>query len=359
MVVRKTESTEDGRTVYDLDIISAADASFASSLVAAGYESSWGLYPAVAQGFSDAKTDGGYDDPVLEAILTAVQNWTKPDGVDYTAQTAYLTDVFDTPLVNMGGTDYIRKNAAAVTAAGGGIAMQDETNVENNGYAVYTQGYMNNFQTREENAILMSYADAVLKAALQILNITQEDFPDGCTSEGIPTTTAALYSLAELVVQRASDAGADNPARYRELLFPAARRCSVWSPADISGALIDEKTLHENYRRGKWMLPSSGLLARIFNFLGNSRASYNASGAPSASYANENVALEAQLPLFANAMARGREIPISSGSGHWSSTESSRSHARYVYFNNGYAYSGYNKYNSNVVRPVTAFRFVP
>lgn len=375
IVIRKTSRSENGKTVYDLDVLSAADASFPSSLVSAGYESSWGLYPAAANGFSDAKTNGEYDDPVMNAILQAVQNWTKPDGVTYTPNASYLTDIFDTPLVNMGGDKYIRKDAAAVTAAGNGIAMQDETNVDNKGYASYAENYMNNFDTKEENAILMSYADAVLVAALQVLNITQEDFPEGCTSEGIPTTTTALYSLAELIVQRAIDAGATTPSRYRELLYPAARRCNVWCPADISGALIDEAKLHESYRRGKWMLPSSGLLARIFNFAANSRAEYNTSGAVSGNYAEEreggqsdDVSLEAQKPLFANAIARGRDVVppnvqseqhwVSAGSVHWSSTECHRYYARHVGFGHGHANYTY-KYIGYVVRPVTAFRFVP
>ena len=264
----------------------------------------------------------------------------------------------------MSGDATIRKDAAAVTAAGGGIAMQDEGNVANNGYATYTQNYMNNFQTKEENAVLMSYADTVLKAVMQVLSISQSDYADlraagHCTSEGIPLTTTGLHDIADLIVQKVIETyGATKPSRYRQLLFMAVRRCNVWCPADISGSMIDEDKLHESYKRGKWMLPSSGLLARIFNFMANSRAAYNTSSAPSATYANENVALEAQLPLFANAIARGRSIPISSGSNHWSSTEYTRYHARYVYFSNGSAYYG-GKYSSHVVRPVAAFRFVP
>ncbi|MBR6129000.1 MAG: hypothetical protein IKQ07_05135, partial [Bacteroidaceae bacterium] len=178
------------------------------------------------------------------------------------------------------------------------------------------------------------------------------------TSEGIPTTTQALYDLAELIVQKASDAGATKPSRYRQLLFMAARRCNVWCPADISGSLVEESKLHDSYKRGNWRLPASGLLARIFNFLGNSRATYASTGSPSEDYADENVELEAQLPLFANAIARGRAIPVSAGSTHWSSTESGRNTARYVYFSIGYANYG-SKYNTYVIRPVTAFRFVP
>lgn len=45
------------------------------------------------------------------------------------------------------------------------------------------------------------------------------------------------------------------------------------------------------------------------------------------------------------------------GSNHWSSTENNRNNARNVNFNNGNTNNN-NKYNSNVVRPVTAFRDV-
>ena len=60
VVVRKTEVEVDGNTVYDLDILSAADTSFQTSSVqdGGGYESSWGIYPMATQteGLTDAKT---------------------------------------------------------------------------------------------------------------------------------------------------------------------------------------------------------------------------------------------------------------------------------------------------------------
>ena len=43
---------------------------------------------------------------------------------------------------------------------------------------------------------------------------------------------------------------------------------------------------------------------------------------------------------------------------HWSVTEYNRYHARYVYFNNGTAYTGIKCYG-NVVRPVAAFGYEP
>ena len=238
------------------------------------------------------------------------------------------------------------------------LAMQDATNVANKGYATYSASYMNNFNTDKENGIMISFADTVLRAVIQALSISQEEFPSGCSSDGIPQTTQALYELAELIVQKLVDLGVSRPANYRQLLYPAFRRSHVWCPADIAGSGIIESEIHPSYARGKWRLPASGLLARIFNFMANSRSGYNTEGAPNANYANEDVALEAQLPLFANCIARGRSVPISSSSYHWSSTEYPRNNARLVYFANGNAYNSY-KYYGLVVRPVAAFRFVP
>lgn len=358
MVIRRQEVSSG---VYELDILSAADTSFPTSQVAGGNESTWGPYPAASNGFSDAKTDGAYDDPVIEAVRQAVQNWTVPEDVSYSASQTFKTDIFDTPLQNLAGDATLRKDAAAVSAAGNGIAMQDAT--KEDGWAAQTSSWMTNFIPVEENKVLMSYANTVLRAVLEYLEISQQQFPEGCTSDGIPQTTNALYQLAELIVARAQEKGATSPAFYRQLLFMAARRCNVWCPADISGAEIEEAKLHPSYARGNWRLPSSALLARIFNFLGNSRSGYNTNAAPAIAYAEQseggqaaNVSLEAQKPLFANAIARGRSIPISSGSYHWSSTEISRYGARFVSFSSGYAYTN-GKYYGYVVRAVTAFTF--
>ena len=355
VIERKEMQDEDGNPYYELMVLSAANPSFPTSQVSGGYESSWGLYPAASNGFSDTKSDGtSYDDPVLEAVRLATGR----------------SDVFDTPLPNQSGDKYIRKDAAAVAAAGNGIAMQDPTNVENNGYAVYTDAWMNNFNIESENATLMAYANTVLAAAYAQMGITQQDYADiraegGCDSAGVPKTTQGLYKIAEMIVQKAADAGATAPERYRELLFMAARRCNVWCPADIANSVIDEAKLHPAYARGKWMLQSSGYQARVFNFMANSRESYNVSGAPDRRYAERSeggeasdVALEAQKPLFANAIARGRAIPISSGSYHWCVTEGNRTLARFVGFNTGTAYN-LGKYNSYVIRPLAAFGFVP
>jgi len=295
----------------------------------------------------DTKSNSEYVDGLLKAIAVATGR----------------SDVFDTPLTNRSGDVYLRKDAAAVAAAGGGIAMQDDTQPD--GWAAQTASYMTNFNSEGERDTLLAYADTVLQAVLDYMNISDSDLPDDCKDDlgnTHPQTPQALADLTQMLVQYAADHDIPNPARYREFMFCAARLCDVWCPADVSanvinGTRITEAQLDEQYKRGNWMLPSSALLARIFNFLGNSRSGYNTSAAPSATYANNNV-VEAKLALFANAIAKGRTVPVSYSSSQWSGTEYSRGIARYVGFGNGGTGTGY-KYGGYVVRPVAAFKFVP
>ncbi len=315
----------------------------------------WGMYPVAggnANGLDDTKSNDVYNDPLLAAIAVATGR----------------SDIFDTPLTNRSGDVYLRKDAAAVSAAGSGVAMQDETQVD--GWALVTQSYLTNFDSEGERDTLLAYADTVLQAVLEYIGYNDDehlDSPDYFDSEGRvhPQTPQALSDLMQMLVKYADDHNVDNPTRYREFLFPAARLCDTWCPADVSantinGSRITEAQLDEQYKRGKWMLPSSGLLARIFNFVGNSRSGYNTSAAPSSTYANytQSGILEAQLAVFANAIAKGRTVPVSYSSYQWCSTEYNRSSARYVQFSNGYA-SNYSQNNGFVVRPVAAFTFVP
>lgn len=313
----------------------------------------WGMYPVAggsSVGLNDNKTNGVYDEDLLAAIAVATGR----------------TDIFDTPLTNRSGDAYLRKDAAAVTAAGSGIAMQDET--KEDGWATQTLSYMTNMNSKGERDTLLAYADTVLQAVLNFIGYNDNEHlnsPDYFDSENHvhPQTPQALANLTQMLVKYADDHNVANPTRYREFMFPAARLADTWCPVDV-GTTQDEKARimadlekHGQYDRGKWMLPSSGLLARIFNFLGNSRSGYNTSAAPSETYHNENV-VEAKLPLFSNAMHRGRTVPVSYSSSQWSSTEYYRGNARYVSFSNGNA-GNITKYNGTVVRPVAAFNFVP
>ena len=416
---------------YKLWVYGAANSTMPANSNTAQYGSSsgvggvttacWGLYPANnANGFVDTKTDGtSYDDELLQSILEAVR------GKSYNGHAFNSSnDIFDTPLSNLTGDVYLRKNAAAVTAAGGGVAMQDDGTED--GWMVQTTAHLTNFNSENEKATLLAYADGVLDAVLDYFSISGSELPADCIDdEGHvhPQTRQALADLMQMIVMfcaraymcdvfkttsgtnyavgshvtynngywtciEATTSGtfdescwspfeisdidmtdeaftACNPGRFRELLFPAARLADTWCPVDASvNNGLTEEQLDEQYVRGKWMLPASGLLARIFNFLGNSRPNYN--GATNSSYdpvigqANEGEETkEAMLALFSNAMVRGRSVSVSSSSNHWSSTEGTRSYARYVNFSNGSAYSSYLKYYGAVVRPVAAFIFVP
>lgn len=371
----------------------------------------WGLTPpisgvAASNYFDDTKSNGIYVDKLLAAI----------------ADDTSRSDVFDTPLSNLSGDIYLRKNAQAVAEAGSGVAMQDESRIyqtgeEVTGWAAVTQSYLTNFDSEGERDTLLDYADKVLQAVLDYFGISDTDLPANCKNAAgktHPMTPRALADLTQLVVmycirdtlcttfstsqtysvgahvmynggrytcvEEVTTAGEWNasqwaafeisdidlsstevtsisPGKFRELMFPAARLAETWCPADVVENNITESALNEQYRRGKWMLPSSALLARIFNFYGNSREDYNTSAVASSAYADENL-LEAMLPVFANAIARNRTVPVSYSSNHWSSTESNRYFARGVHFSNGYA-NTYLKYNGYVVRPVAAFTFVP
>jgi hypothetical protein len=402
-----------GTNASALNVTMIASSDGKSSQIGGTSTQCWGLYPDNSgnNGLPDTKQNGVYTNALLAKI----------------AADTGQSDIFDVPnLPNITDNITLRKNAAAVTTASGGVAMQDESRQytegeEVTGWAAVSQPSLNNFDSEGENSTLLGYADTVLQSVLDYFGIADSDLPADCKdSEGHthPMTPRALSDLTQMVVMYCirdllctafsesvtysvgdhviynggrytcinaiTTAGAWNAAqwegfeigdidfsnadaasvasvsgKFRELMFPAARLCNVWCPADVQANAIAETDVDIQYRRGKWMLPSSALLARIFNFYGNSRAAYNTLSAAIASNADEN-ALEAMLPLFSNAIARGRAngIPMSYSSNYWSSTEGNRLYARSVSFNSGNANNIY-KSNGLVVRPVAAFTFVP
>ena len=326
------------------------------------FANSWGLYPSATLGFPNTKENGVYTDPLMAAIAEAVNR----------------SDVFDTPLPNKGTDFYIspstyqdETNNSPVNGATGmsGTSHTYGTVGDGTGYLQRTQteGVMD-FATKAENEKLLEYADQVLTAVYNYFGISLEELPADRDAIGRPTTLQAMADIRQLIVKKAEQAGATNVARFRELMFNAVRACSLWSPANTSGTGITEASLCDEYKRGKWMLPSQGLLARIFNFYWNSSCTTDdqtcektraTSAAAVMANADENVTHEAQLPLFSNIMARSngrRVINMSNGSNHWSVTENGSNYARGVYFSNGYVNLS-NKYNGYVVRAVAAFTY--
>jgi hypothetical protein len=336
-----------------------------------GFVTSWGLYTGASQGFSDAT--GANADPLIAHIRTELS----------------ISDPFDTPLPNK-STDFTISPST----------YQDETNAQpvNGAMATSTTyskvgdgtGYLQrteseaamDFATEYENETLLNYANRVLKSVYTYFPTIHSQIEAlgmrvgvDVDAEDIPLTRQAAADIMMLIIEAADAAAGGSltgPARYRELMFIAVRVCSLWSPAEVAANAITEAELNEQYRRGHWMLPSNGLLARIFNFLWNSSCTTDPdtgvktrANSAQATINNSNersgefIAHEAQLPLFSNVLYRSnsrRNINLSVGSGHWSVTESYRSYARLVYFFNGLTYYNY-KYGSYVVRPVAAFIF--
>lgn len=377
----------------------------------------WGLYPSTYFGFVESKDNNIYTDELMKIAQATLVAASPVEGGNYTLN----TDIFDVPALPNLYTDF---NISPST-------YQDETNyspaigrVDNTegtgrvsnqpvgdgtGYkqrtATGTEA-VEDFSTLRSNQQLMAHANVILQGLIRELGIPQDAFPqDGSVDmqTGIPLTRQGQADMTLLIQRYFSarlQAAAGNPvdpseaplnihiaetsngsystlAIVRQMMFAAPRVCSVWSPADIANSGITEATLNPQYRRGKWMLPSNGLLARIFNFLYNSscttdaetgvRSRATSAAATRANHAeigevgpgNITVVHESQLPLFSNVMERSngrRNIALSTGSTHWSCTENYRFYARYVYFLNGNTYNSL-KYYSHTVRPVSAFTF--
>ena len=336
-----------------------------------GFTTSWGIYPNASLGFSDATGENA--DPLIAHIRSELG----------------VSDPFETPLPNK-STEFIispstYQDEANEQPVSGATTSSTTYGVvgDGTGYKQRTQSEaVMDFATEYENATLLAYANRILKAVYTYFPTIHSQIEElgmrvgiDIDAEDIPLTRQAAADIMMLIIEAADAAAGGNltgPARYRELMFIAVRVCSLWSPAEVAANAITEDELDEQYRRGHWMLPSNGLLARIFNFVWNSSCTTDAetgeksraNSAPvtinnSNEMKGEAITKEAQLPLFSNVLYRSnsrRNIALSTGSGHWSVTESSRTYARGVYFYYGLT-NYYLKYLSFVVRPVAAFIF--
>ena len=300
-----------------------------------------------------------------------------------------VSDPFNTPLPDKGTDFYISpstyQDEANEQPVSGATTSSTTYGVvgDGTGYKQRTQSEaVMDFATEYENATLLAYANRILKAVYTYFPTIHSQIEElgmrvgiDIDAEDIPLTRQAAADIMMLIIEAADAAAGGNltgPARYRELMFIAVRVCSLWSPAEVAANAITEDELDEQYRRGHWMLPSNGLLARIFNFVWNSSCTTDAetgeksraNSAPvtinnSNEMKGEAITKEAQLPLFSNVLYRSnsrRNIALSTGSYHWSVTEFTRGYARTV----GFSYGGTSintKSYSSVVRPVTAFIF--
>ena len=206
-----------------------------------------------------------------------------------------------------------------------------------------TGGSCNDFATENKNEIVINHAKAII---------------NGYLGESYPTTQTELANAMQALVAEKTSEGDSYPARWRQLYYPAMFASYVYQP-NVEG------TLNPQYGRSKWMTPTLGLLARIYNFFYNScnRVTYENGGRCVKENYNFEPDNEALLPLFANILKRVADAGVTTtpfniptNSYYWSVAEGGSNGAWYVYFSNGTVY-GNSKYYSYVVRPVAAFTY--
>ena len=276
----------------------------------------WGIYP-------DSGGTNGFPSSVYNEIATA----------------AGLSSAVD---VNGSGDNIGGHGMATAYINGSGNNYLDASTQD--GYRVFGSGTaVGDFAVEVRNERVINHAKAII---------------NGYLGESYPTTPTELANAMQALVAAMTAQGVSSPARYRQLYYPATYACYVYQPTV-------EGTLNTQYARNRWMLPTAGLLARIYNFFFQScgQRTYDSGGRCTASNANENPDSEALLPLFANILKRVADAGVSTtpfniptNSNYWSVTEYGSNSAWYVIFNTGYVYTYLNlKYNGYVVRPVAAF----
>ena len=226
---------------------------------------------------------------------------------------------------------------------------------ENDGFKKYAANVaVGDFDIENKNTIVLNHAKSI------ILNYLAENYN---FIDGLPTTMNELGDQMKALVAKLTEDGVSSPGRYRQLFFPAIYSCYLYEPS-----VGEDEELDDQYKKNKWMLPSSGLLARIYQFFYNScgSATYDSGGRCTRANADETITTEALIPLFANILQRiydagitGTPFAIPSNSNYWSVTENSANNAWYVNFGSGVVYTYYySKYGTGgVVRPVAAFTF--
>ena len=352
------------------DIIAAKLWVLGTKTISQPTHNSWGLYPSSTQGLPSAT--GANADPLVAHIRTSL-------GLADTTSTP-----FDVPgLRNIYGNNMSIPNLpykditndspviGATDASSGTVYLYNPVG-DGTGYKQITQtDALMDFATEYENRVLLSYANRILSAVYsywpsihtQIEELGMQTGVDVDVND-IPLTLQAASDITALIIEEARNEGATDVDRYGELMYVAVRICSLWSPAEEASNALAEEDLDEQYRRGKWMLPSCGLLARVFNFLYNSR---EMSGrGPTINKSNEaqgvTITQEAALPIFANILYRSnsrRNFGLNYSNAYFSTTERSSGDVDCVDFYSGNLNSTTTteKRGNDSVVPVAAYTF--
>lgn len=313
---------------------------------------SWGMYvsnSAGNDGFTAAFLDG---DDVFGTI----------DGLS-------ASYVGNTPIVETTTRSTPSTNSAYITDKPNNVNTDFIDQSEYDGFRKFTAGALSDFKAADNKSKILEVANRIINLYIIGKQLT-------CTLNGesvrVLNDGETIDSPTKLanVMRKMAIRGSGYVKNY-QFVFPATYACHVYRPSGMTSV-----TLNEQYERGKWMLPSEGLLARIFNFYYNSvgtgrprttegstiSTSYTGGSGVNPSLADDISGLkEALLPLFSIVSKRlqgsGISFTMPSASGYWSSSEYSQTNAWHVYFGNGGVSNG-SKYGTyNIARGVAAFTF--
>jgi hypothetical protein len=318
-----------------------------------------------------------------------------------------LSSIFDTSLTNYtsrgltGGTN----NDYLLT----GNCLDQE---QDDGFKDYSDsaGMINDWSDKNNTKAIVRHMEQIFNGYLLGGNNTKietqwtdnsvADTPVIKSIESLPQTLEELGNVMEILQKANGDL-----AIFRQFAYPAAYSCYLYEPKVQDGEYLDPQ-----YKKNNWYLPSSGELSRQFIYFALSRTggwgenytsgqntlpdvsvidkmileAYNSAGD---NYIKSNVSYEhitsgeyttaeimainqyfqsmidSEKPLYSllswRAFHANGSSPFTHHTTgyHWSSTENGSNSVWIVYFNSGFSYYNYGKYNSYVVRPAVAYEF--
>lgn len=249
-------------------------------------------------------------------------------------------------------SDAVLTNTAALGGGNADFASLEKAKVLTDTAKKVINGYLADMWSDTD---LTQYAESASSAQMELMQRVKAL----AEAHQLPRTNVELGDMMEALQVKMGLDGAASPARYRQLFFPAAYCAHLYEPT-----VADGETLHEAYRRTKWVLPASGMIYLIWQMYHASRNKVN-NGTVSQAYANEdNTVANADYPLFANLVKRLIDAGMSTsdlamlGNGNWwTCCEGGATGAWYLLASGGGLGSGNGKYGQSDCRAVAAFTY--
>ncbi len=249
-------------------------------------------------------------------------------------------------------SDAVLTNTAALGGGNADFASLEKAKVLTDTAKKVINGYLADMWSETD---LTQYAESASSAQMELMQRVKAL----AEAHQLPRTNVELGDMMEALQVKMGLDGAASPARYRQLFFPAAYCAHLYEPT-----VADGETLHEAYRRTKWVLPASGMIYLIWQMYHASRNKVN-NGTVSQAYANEdNTVADANYPLFANLVKRLIDAGMSTsdlamlGNGSWwACCENTATYAWSLFASNGYLGNSGGKYYQLDCRAVAAFTY--